>query len=196
MRQQKFVSCLVSLICLLFGLAQVATAQSSGNQYWGEGYGFFGLGWGQSTVYGGPIPPPSPPQPLGTTHPTIEHFGGGGELFLYKGLGAGLDVGYARWGGSDNQKLWIGTGDLSYDFRRNASRGKIDPFVLAGFGGFFPTTSEGRGAPVGDFGAGTNVWFWKRTGLRLELRSYINPTNGFGYPGSYEVEFRVGFTFR
>ncbi|MGH9326710.1 MAG: hypothetical protein ACRD2B_08515 [Terriglobia bacterium] len=161
----------------------------------GQLYGFFGLGWGQQAIYNGPPPVPTiPPSPLPTSHPTIERFGGGGELFLYKGLGAGLDVGYARCGQSDCQNPWVGTGDLSYQFGRNASRGKVDPFVLAGFGGFFPT-SAGRGVPVGDFGAGANVWFWRRTALRLEVRSYINPTNG-GYPGSYEIEFRVGFTFR
>jgi hypothetical protein len=195
MRWQKLVSSHVLLIFLLFGLPQLASAQVLDHQYLGQGYAFFGLGWGEMAVYNGSTPPPVPPQPLATTHPAIEHFGGGGELFLYKGLGAGLDIGYARWGQSAGQNLWIATGDLSYDFRRNASRAKVDPFVLAGFGGFFPT-GEGRGVAVGDFGAGANVWFWQRAALRLEVRSYINPTNGFGYPGSFEVEFRVGFTFR
>jgi hypothetical protein len=184
---------------LVLAAPGLCLAQQPQHQSPGQLYGFFGLGLGGMAVYAGPqvppIPPPIVPTPGPTGHPTIERFGGGGELFLYKGLGAGLDVGYAHWEQNDGQSLWIGTGDLSYQFGRNASRGKVDPFVLAGFGGFFPT-SEGRGVPVGDFGAGANVWFWRRTALRLEVRSYINPTNGFGYPGSYEVEFRVGFTFR
>lgn len=160
-----------------------------------QGYAFFGLGWGEMGVPKLPLVPPSAPVALPTTHPVIVRFGGGGELFLYKGLAAGLDIGYARYGRFADQKLWIGTADLSYQFRRNAPRNKVDPFVLAGFGGFFPA-SEGRGGPVGDFGGGANLWFWRRTALRLGVRSYINPTNGFGYPGSYEIEFRVGFTFR
>ncbi len=195
MCSQKLLSYLSVLIFIVFAWSQLASAQASGHQYWGEGYGFFGFGWGERAVYNGPTPPPLPTQPLATTHPAIEHFGGGGELFLYKEVGAGLDIGYSRWGSRPDQKLWIGSGDLSYDFRRDASRGKVDPFVLGGIGGFFPT-SEGRGVAVGDFGAGANFWFWQRTALRVEVRSYVNPTSDVGYPGSYEIEVRVGFTFR
>lgn len=187
-------------IILLTALATAAPAllfaQQSQHESPGQAYAFFGVGWGEMGIYNGPpIPPSFPPVAPTTSHPVILRFGGDGELFLHKGLGAGLDAGYARWGGLPYQKLWIGTGDLTYQFRRNASRGKVAPFVLAGVGGFFPA-GEGRGAVVGDFGAGANVWFWRRTALRLGVRSYINPTNGFGYPGSYQVEFRVGFTFR
>ncbi len=120
-------------------------AQHPHHQSPGRAYVFLGLGWGESAVLNGP---PLPPQPLGATHPVIERFGGGGELFLYKGLGTGLDVGYSRYGRYADEKFWVGTGDLSYQFGRNASRGKVDPFVLAGFGGFIPA-SQGRGTPCG-----------------------------------------------
>lgn len=187
----------ITAVALLVMAAPVLLlAQQPQHESPGQAYVFLGLGWGEMGIYNGPpIPPPFPPGPLPSAHPVIVRLGGGGELFLYKGLGAGIDAGYASWSSVANEKLWIGTGDLSYQFRRNASRDKIAPFVLAGFGGFFPA-NEGRGAAVGDFGAGANIWFWRRAALRLGVRSYINPTNGFGYPGSYEVEFRVGFTFR
>ena len=149
-------------------------AQSNDHPSGGQGYFFFGLGdapnWRR-----------------------IVHVGGGGEGFLYKGLGVGAEVGYARWKRYDGD-AWIVSGDFSYHFRRSAPRGGVDPFVLGGITGFFPT-STGRGAPAGNFGGGVNVWLTEHAALRLEVRDHVN-TVGTDYPGPHYVSFRFGVTFR
>jgi hypothetical protein len=112
---------------------------------------------------------------------------------LYKGLGVGAEVGYARWKRYDGD-AWIVSGDFSYHFRRSAPRGGVDPFVLGGITGFFPT-STGRGAPAGNFGGGVNVWLTEHAALRLEVRDHVNTVAG-DYPGPHYVSFRFGVTFR
>jgi hypothetical protein len=171
----------IATAALLLAVPTFAPAQGEDHQYRGQGYFFFGLGTG--TVY------------YGESRNVIEHVGFGGEGFLHKGLGVGAEAGYAHWGPYSNQ-AWIASGDASYHFRRNTPRGGVDPFVLIGVTGYFPT-SEGRGAPAGNFGGGINVWLRERAALRLEVRDHVNiDSHSNGYPGTHYVSFRVGMTFR
>jgi len=171
---------IIATAVMLLVLPTLALAQNTDRQYRCQGYFFFGLGTG--SVY--------------VSRQVIEQVGFGGEGFLYKGFGVGGDAGYAHWGGSEqsSHQAWIAAGDVSYHFRRSAALGRVDPFVLAGATGFFPT-SEGRGAPAGNFGGGANIWLGQRAALRLEVRDYVNPENN-DYPGANYVSFRIGLTFR
>jgi len=119
---------LIATAALLFMVPALALAQNVDHSYRGQGYFFFGMGTGMPSYY----------------HPLILHVGGGGEGFLYKGLGFGAEAGYASWGRYYN-KAWIASGDFSYHFRRHARRGGVDPFVLGGVS-FVGPTMVGGGA--------------------------------------------------
>jgi hypothetical protein len=78
----------MKLLCttaaLFFMVPAVAAAQSSDHRYRGQGYVFLGLDPDCNGVYFCNV---------------MWHIGGGGEGFLYKGLGAGIEVaGGARRG--------------------------------------------------------------------------------------------------
>jgi len=174
---------LLAIAVLLLALPMLASAQDSDHPYRGQGYAFLGLG----TSLGFP-----------SNHPFIQQWGGGGEGFLYKGFGVGAEVGYGYWGSREYQAYqqeWVASGDLSYHFRRHAKRGQVDPFVVGGVTGFFPT-SHGRGAPGGNFGGGGNVWFKRRAALRFEFRDHVSAYWNSFTPGNHYLSFRVGATFR
>jgi hypothetical protein len=141
----------------LFLMAPVLPlAQDSNHPYGGQAYVFFGFGTG------------TPGYPL------FEHVGGGGEGFLYKGLGFGGDIDYAH-AGYDAQvytgHAWVGSADFSYHFGRHAPRGKAEPFVLGGFSVVGSTEQGGgRGTPAGNFGGGANWWLAEHAALRFEFR--------------------------
>jgi len=169
---------LIATAALLFMVPALALAQNVDHSYRGQGYFFFGMGTGMPSYY----------------HPLILHVGGGGEGFLYKGLGFGAEAGYASWGGYYN-KAWIASGDFSYHFRRHARRGGVDPFVLGGISFVGPTmVGGGRGSPAGNFGGGANLWLAEHAALRFEFRDIVGATQFWPY--SHYISFRVGMTFR
>jgi len=176
---------LIARVALLLLVPMLASAQDADHQYHGQGYGFFGLG----TSWGNPLYSPGYPY-----HPAIEQVGFGGEGFLYKGLGLGAELGWAYWGSVENQ-AWMPSGDVSYHFRGNRARARVDPFVLSGASGYLPTSHGARGAPAGNFGGGVNLWFEKHAALRLEVRDHVSQNGSFG-PGNHYLSFRVGITFR
>lgn len=168
---------LIVVAVLLLLIQPLARAQSATYSSRFQGHGFFGVDPG--------IAPSAPSS-------TPVHVGFGEDVFPYKGLGLGLEAGYARFGRFSHS--WIASGDMSWHFDRNAARGKIDPFALIGIAGLFPA-GEGRGAPAGDFGAGMSVWLSQRVALRLAARDYAGANNDF-YLGAHFFEVRIGFTFR
>jgi hypothetical protein len=87
---------IATAVLLLMALA-MASAQNEDTPYRGQGYFFVGLGPGTSSYLQSPL---------------IVHGGGGGEGFLYKGLGLGAEAGYARWSIYPNS-AWIASGDIS-----------------------------------------------------------------------------------
>ena len=170
---------LIMTAALLLLVPPLASAQSPDNQYRGQGYVFFGWGTGTPSYF---------------VHPFIEHVGGGGEGFLYKGLGFGAEAGYATWGGCCNS-AWIASGDFSYHFGRHARRGRVDPFVLAGVSFVGPTqVGGGRGSPAGNYGGGANLWIAKHAALRLEFRDVVDATQFWSY--THYISWRAGMTFR
>jgi hypothetical protein len=172
---------LIATVALLLVVPALASAQGTENQYRGQGYGFFGWGTGTPSYI--------------HVHPLILHAGGGGEVFLYKGLGFGAEVGHASWV-AGYASAWIASGDFSYHFRRHARRGGVDPFVLGGASFVGPTTGEmGRGSAAGNFGGGANVWLAEHAALRFEFRDVVAGTTRF-WTYSHYISWRVGMTFR
>lgn len=182
---QKLVLCFVLLISLFFGLAQLGSAQALGHPYWGEGYAFFGRR---------------------NTTPGTSIGGAGGEVFIYRGLAAGGDVGTTI--GNPDDRITISSADVSYHFFCCRARRKVEPFAGGGFsylagdinthGIVYSYSSEDRTGP--NFSQGLIVWATKHFGVRFEVREYRMFVS-YGalenvIPGGNPVEFRIGFTFR
>jgi hypothetical protein len=169
---------LLATTALLLMVPALASAQSAGPKYRGQGYLFFGLGPGTGSGW--------------SSNTLINQVGFGGEGFLYKGLGAGAEAAYASWGYYDT--AWIGSGDLSYHFRRHAARFGVDPFVLGGVSIVGPTEAGGgRGSPAGNFGGGANLWLADHAALRFEFRDVVGADF---WVFSHVISFHVGLTFR
>lgn len=169
---------LIATVALLVMVPASVSAQDTDHPYRGQGYLVFGVGPGT----GGP------------SNPIFKQAGGGGEGFLYKGLGVGAEVEYASGGNYEFSKAWIGSADFSYHLRRHAARGKVDPFVLGGLSVVGPTQKGGgRGSPAGNFGGGANLWLAQHAALRLEFRDVVGANF---WPYSDVLSFRVGVTFR
>jgi hypothetical protein len=155
----------------------LASAQNTEHPYRGQGYLFLGLGTGTGGGY----------------LPVVKQVGFGGEGFLYKGLGVGAEAAYASWGEYYN-KAWIGSGDISYHFRRHAARLQVDPFVLGGVSIVGPTqVGGGRGSPAGNFGGGANLWLAQHAALRFEVRDVVGASF---WAFDHVITFRIGMTFR
>jgi len=102
------------------------------------------------------------------------HIAGGGEGFIYKGLGVGAEIGplmpwSAPRGGSTfgNYRLvGLGSANLSYHFLTGTADRTLEPFVMAGYSVFFRMGSS-QGYNVG---VGTNVWLKKSVAMRFDVR--------------------------
>jgi len=114
------------------------------------------------------------------------HFGGGGELYLYKGLGIGVEVGYL----GATQDLGEGIGIFSANGLYNFSRGdrKVQPFVTGGYSLAFRSGTLN----AINFGGGVHYWFSRKVGLRLEFRDHLSPS----YADEHLWQGRIGFDFR
>lgn len=167
---RKLLLALLTVIVIPSGmLAQTA------EQHRGQGYVFFAPG-GLSA--------------FGTTTTTV-HFGGGGELLVYKGLGVGGEVGYL----TPTQSFSDGLGTLSlngsYHLLPYKGEGKVALFVTAGYSLFFRSGT----ANLLNVGGGLNYWFTKRVGLRVEVRDHIWPNRG-GESTAHFWGVRVGIALR
>jgi hypothetical protein len=157
---------IVLVLLPLVGLAQ----EESVDQYL-QGYGFIapGVAVGQGQASG------------------FLHFGGGGEVNLYKGIGFGAEVGYA----APFEYTGSGIGVLSvnglYKFRRQGAT-KVEPFVSGGYSLLFRSGHLN----AMNFGGGVHYWLSKRIGLRLEVRDHFSPE----YFSDHLIQGRVGISFR
>ena len=168
---------LMAIAALLLMAPALASAQNTEHPYRGQGYLFLGFGTGTGGGY----------------LPVVKQLGFGGEGFLYKGLGVGAEAVYANWGGYYNE-AWIGSGDISYHFRRHAAPFQVDPFVLGGVSIVGPTqVGGGRGSPAGNFGGGANVWLAQHAALRFEVRDVAGASF---WEFDHVIAFRIGMTFR
>jgi len=166
---------LIVTIAMLLMIPALLPAQNATPRYAGQGYMVFGFGTGTG-VY---------------THPLLGQVSGGGEGFLYKGLGVGAEAGivFGTGGGAVTA-----SGDLSYHLGRHAHRGRLDPFVLGGISFVGPTEKGGgRGSPALNFGGGATIWLADHAGLRLEFRDIAGAAF---WSFDHYLSWRVGVTFR
>ena len=125
------------------------------------------------------------------------HFGGGGEYVMENGIGVGADAGAIGllFGGTTGTLSLNG----SYHFRHQRL---VDPFVTAGYSLFFDRTAMSFIFPspevhqenlsLFNFGGGTNLWFSRHVGAKIELRDHVH--SGSGSTVHY-AEFMLGLGF-
>lgn len=117
-------------------------------------------------------------------------FGAGGEGFIYKGLGIGVELGGVGPLASNNGSFsdWVvglGSANLSYHFLPETPNHRLEPFVTAGYSLFFRAgLSHGYNA-----GSGVNVWLNRSVAMRFEIRDHHSWRRD-------SLSFRLGLTFR
>lgn len=133
--------------------------------------------------------------------------GAGADLFIYKGIAVGGDVGTTV--GDPDNRITIGSVGSSYHFLCCRNDRKVEPIVGAGYswlrgninthGYIFPfDPGQNRAGPY--FNQGLAIWPTSHFGVRLEIREY-GMSVSYGaledvIPGGKVVEFRVGVTVR
>ncbi len=156
------------VLTMITGLANAQTAR----EHRGYGYGFG-----------------APGAAVGDSGATATlQVGVGGERLVYKGLGAGGEIGYI-WSMTERSSgIGVGSGNASYHFRTAASGGRIDPFLTGGYSIAF-RSDVASGFNVG---GGIDYWFKERVGLRLEVRDHVFPA----FRNMNLIGVRIGLTFR
>jgi hypothetical protein len=134
------------------------------------------------------------PQPCPFTAVGGTDTGFGGELLVRKGVGVGVELGYAgpNWN-FDKSGLGMGSVDGSYHFFGSKSRRGLDPFATGGYSLYFGQRTMFQSGP--NLGGGVNLWLVKHVALRSEIR-YQGGINHFNSPLAHYVAFRFGLTFR
>lgn len=162
--RSTFLICII--LTMISGLANAQTAR----EHRGYGYGFGAPG---ASVGDG-----------GST--ATLHVGVGGERLVYKGLGAGGEIGYIAPMTEMSSGFGIGSANGSYHF--TTSSGKLDPFVTGGYSLAF-RSDVANGFNVG---GGVDYWFKERVGLRVEVRDHYFPL----FRSTNFIGVRIGITFR
>jgi hypothetical protein len=124
------------------------------------------------------------------------HVGGGGGYVFKNGIGIEADGGVIS-------QLFEGTRgavsiDGGYHFRLHKL---VEPFVAGGYSSFFSKTySPGFFSPVTlprlnlfNYGGGTNLWFARHVGARVELRDHVHSGDGVT---THYAEFVLGLGIR
>lgn len=165
---------LISIAPLLIALSLSTLAQTP-NRSRGQGYLFFapGLAIDNSRLSSG----------------ASAHIGGGGEGFVYKGLGVGAETGaVGPLSDFSNHYFGMGSVNLSYHFLPSATEPKLEPFVSLGYTLFFRAgVTHG-----GHAGFGLNRWLNKNVALRFEVRDNVEFAGNKGHL----IGFRIGVTLR
>ncbi len=101
--------------------------------------------------------------------------GGGSEVRLFRGLGIDTEVG----------EIWkplyhAGLFSLSpaYHFRYAPHKSKIAPFINAGYTRAFDDPHLTYSHNLFNFGGGIEYWAFKRAGIRLDFRGYVDHNQG------------------
>jgi hypothetical protein len=155
------------IVAFMFAVFAVSGADSQEN-YKGQGYLLFGVGG--STSLGG-----------------MEQIGGGGDVFVYRGLGVGGELGYLFPMEGVAYGLGLLSVNGSYNFNRKSSA-KLSPFISGGYSLAF---RDGY-ANLYNLGGGVNWWLARRIGIRVECRDYVWTGGG----SDHMPMFRVGMAFR
>jgi opacity protein-like surface antigen len=190
---------LIATVALLLSVPSLVRAgNADGNSVQGQFY-FFTAPIVSNTQY---INVFNPPEPVTTkTKVGGNNTGFGGEVLINrgidKGLGVGVELGYAGpdWSFDGGGAVGVGSIDASYHFFASKRQSRIDPFATGGYSLYFgqrTTTQSGY-----NLGGGVNLWVIKHAALRLEVRYQggIDGFHGFTQFNHY-VAFRVGMTFR
>lgn len=164
---------LIAIIAWFFVMPAAVSAQNADPPHRGQGYLFFAPG---VTADGG-----------GTVH-----FGGGGQGFVYRGVGLGAEIGYLAPWSSFNDGVAAGAANLSYHLLPKSDDKKVEPFVTAGY-----LVYARAGVSSGfNWGGGVILWLGKRAGLRVELRDQFDRGHSDYFLSNRVIDFRVGLTFR
>ena len=152
---------------LLFAVVLAVPLAAQEVQQRVQGYGYFGLMGSDNVTFGKTLNP-----------------GLGAEIFVYKGLAASFDAGYA---GYYNNFRADGFGlfspDVSYHFKNST---RVEPFLSAGYTlGFRDSTVN-----MGNYGGGLICWFSKHAGFRMEARDHRDAN------GQFFTALRFGVSFR
>lgn len=132
----------------------------------GQGYVFYGAG---RAAGGG----------------SVQQLGGGGDFFIYKGLAAGVELGYLYPPSGFTYGVGLFSANGSYHLYRGR---KLSPFVTAGYSLAF----RGGHENLYNFGGGVTWWFGKHAGVRMEVRDYVWPAGRT----EHSPLAQVGITFR
>jgi len=133
--------------------------------------------------------------------------GAGAELFPYKGIGVGGEVGTTV--SDPDNKITIGSLGSSYHFLCCRYDRKVEPFVGAGYSwlsgdinthGYIYPFDPGNDRSGPYFNQGVIIWPKKHLGVRFEVREYSMFVS-YGalqtvIPGGKVIEFRVAVTVR
>ena len=111
--------------------------------------------------------------------------GGGGQVFLTRGLTAGTDFGYYSNPRYRDVDFGLFSANLGYYFKDRKEFKRFDPFVLGGYG----LMRDERSWNLGFGGFGFETWFTRRIGMRIDMRMYGGPGAAFG-------TFHAGISFR
>ena len=156
----------------------LALAQKTDNASHGEGYFFAGLSMaGPSSVV--------------SINPDGKNLGFGGDVFIFKGVGAEAEAGYAT--GNNHAAVGPGTLDLSYHFISRSRQSKFEPFASGGYSIYYGHRGTSGGY---NLGGGINYWVIKHMALRFEIRDYTHIGNMQFLGAGQFAAFRAGVTFR
>ena len=158
------------MLRIKLALLAVATAMALPAQtYNGHGYAYFGID-----------------KPAHASMSEAMTVGGGGEAFAYKGLAAGVELGYMFPRGYFREGIGLVSVWPSYHFVNRKRPAKLVPFVTAGYTLAFRQGTEN----LWHWGGGVTYWFHNRIGTRVEVRDYRHDQYWF------DTALRFGLTFR
>jgi hypothetical protein len=100
------------------------------------------------------------------------HVGGGGEIKVWKGLGAGVEVG--ALGPTEDFTQALGVMSANGYYHVLGSGRRFDPFLTGGYSLFWRSGHVN----LGNVGVGVNYWFARHFGVRVEGRDHIRNTGG------------------
>ena len=146
---------LTLIIALLLMAPGFAPAQGIGSRYRVEGYVFIGQGTypENSDLYG------------------VGHVGGGGGVLLFRGLSVESELGAM---GRPGWGVGLFSVDPSFRLLPSASKSKVVPFVDAGYTRALDNNNFTFSDNLFNFGGGIHYWPFKRVGMRLEVRDYVD----------------------
>ncbi len=156
-----------SAILVVFLLLPMTSAAQG--RYNGSGYGYYGL----DAVRGGDLS-------------EAMSAGGGMDLFIWKGLAAGFDVGYLFPRRDSGDGIGLLSANPSWHFVNRDNPGKVVPFVTAGYGLAFRSGT----LSMVNYGGGATWWMLRRMGLRVEVRNYQHGSDRFNTALRFGVAFR------